>query len=137
MCNCSSRWRKRPFSWIPLLIWGCKGARERPSERRAVRLGQVPRLVVMEVASLADKQRYETFVQRSYVEDNRRVLLARGPSEASLSCPAPRLHHGRPGCMDGATPQPGVAPATRTASHAGSCACCMLESCWQPWQGQV
>ena len=29
----------------------------------------------MEVASLADKQRYETFAQRSYVEDNRRALL--------------------------------------------------------------
>ena len=35
---------------------------------------QVPRAVILEVASEADKRRYETFAMRSYVEDNRCLL---------------------------------------------------------------
>ena len=42
-----------------------------PSTQHCYCLRQVPKSVIMEVASLADKQRYEAFAQRSYVEDNR------------------------------------------------------------------
>ena len=36
---------------------------------------QVPKAVVMEVASKGDRRRYDTFALRSYVEDNRRALV--------------------------------------------------------------
>ena len=71
----------------------------------------------MEVASPADKQRYETFVQRSYVEDNRRAPL--------LSPPVWLL-----GCSMGGQAAWRVSPHSQGCTgHACSISCRVLTCC--------